>query len=323
MPRPPLNPYALARYLGGVFQDGGTQPVFGDLGKLQVAASALANRPAIVPDVEFSDSDDEVLRKCFEHMRDGLAVDRFLADPVLARRFTGACREVGLTKAPAAINRRLLRLRKKAGGGPFKRTTRIPRHPGLLDRLGMGVEYAAVRIRMRNGASVDDILADVEIGEEFERLAREISPGGSPVEYRVCALQIRKDRPLTTEEQSLFHEVNSKEIEEELVPIGPLDHVAVDDAPPEAGILMVLAPSASLFVNRFSDLHVAAQRVADPAFGDGLARTLRTWQPSLAETQVQFVTATDLPGPISLWHKRLLVDLMPLFNWSPTLKLAG
>ena len=72
-------------------------------------------------------ADDEVIRKAFEEIRNGVSPDRFLVSRENVERFTKVCRELRLKKPPAAIALRLLALRKR--GGFFSETTVRPRTP--------------------------------------------------------------------------------------------------------------------------------------------------------------------------------------------------
>lgn len=314
MTQQPLNPYAIGKSLGGVMVPG-ARGRFGAMGLLQTTADLLAARPELLPQVDFSDSDDEVIRKAFEKIRDGLAVDRFLADPTLAKRFNSLCRKLGVRARPGAVNLRLLRLRKASGGGRLRPSTRREQHNRLIELFGPGVEAAMVKLSARYGASVDDVLAEPDLGQRFEALAREVSPGGTPLEYRLCALQIRKSRRLSRPDRDLFERLSTADIADRLTDLGSVDGLRSSDAPGDKGILVVQEPARPLFVGLFDDLRSAAGRIGRPSFVQGLAADSRFWTPDPSQVHLRFIGADDLDGSARVWELRLIRDWRPTFNW--------
>ncbi|MEM6507226.1 MAG: hypothetical protein AAF711_17440 [Planctomycetota bacterium] len=155
--------------------------------------------------------------KAFEKISNGYSPDRFLADPSLVKKFNKLCVELGLKRKPVEINRRLLAMRKRTGGGLIKPTTNYDRRAGLIEKLGPAVEFAMTKMAVRFGASVDDLLASPEIGSAFESVARRIIPRGTAVEYRLCALQIRKATHVKGDMRTLFEEVTAHDIDSHAV----------------------------------------------------------------------------------------------------------
>jgi hypothetical protein len=309
-----LNPYRLSQILGGVVVPGG-QTRFGNFGLLRTTGEMLAERPPMMADIEFSDSDDDVIRKAFERLRDGLAVDRFLADPQLTARFNDLCRKWGLRQPPEAINRRLLARRKAAGGGRLEPSTRRESHRGLRDRFGPGVELALVRLSIRHGATVDDVLADPRLGREFERIARSVSPGGAPLEYRLSALQIRKSRHIGRAERKLFDSIDVSDVEAILEPVGGVAEVEPADFPKEPGILVLSEPGTPLVASVFADARAGAEVLVKPSFLTALGREAEFWRPDPAQTVVSLAAESSLPhGDLDVWYLRVLHDLHPVFN---------
>ncbi len=310
----PLNPYAISQVLGGCFVPG-ARGRFGSFGLLQTTADIVASRPEVVPAVHFSDKDDAIIRKVFEEMREGMAVDRFLADPSLARRFVSTCQKLGLRVSPPAINRRLLRMRKAAGGGPFRKAIRQPAKRGLFDLYGMGVEAGMVKVSARHGASVDDILADLEIGEQFEKIAKTVSPGGSAIDYRLCALQVRKHRHLSKSDRSLYEDIDAGKIISGLETAGSVEELNPESVPDDEGILLLREPERPLYVASFGDLQEAVERHANTAILNGLASDNGFWRPDPRQVFVQYVTADDLDAPPHVCALKLISELRPTFNW--------
>jgi hypothetical protein len=269
----------------------------------------------LLPDIEFTDTDDQVIAKAFERVRDGLSADRLLADPEHAIRFDRLCAQLGVKQPPAAINRRLLRLRKASGGGQLKPTSRREVFADLTEVLGPAVEFALAKVRVRYGASVDDVLADPDIGAEFETVAREITPGHSPLEYRICALQIRKNRHLERREEALFDLLDSRGVLAEVSEIGTLDTIREDRAPADPGILLVGEALRPLYLFRHHNLKQGAEVLRSARLVRGLEMN-SLWTPDPHCIPVSFIDANELEdGSPRLWELRLIKDLGPVFNW--------
>ncbi|MCW5777460.1 MAG: hypothetical protein KIS87_13570 [Phycisphaeraceae bacterium] len=276
----------------------------------------LAARPEVLPPVEFSDSDDEVIRKAFEELRGGLAVDRFLADPALTKRFNSLCRRLGVKQSSANVNRRLLRLRKATGGGRLRPATIRDVHPRLTERIGPAAESAMVKMLVRFGASVDDILADPELGEEYEAFARLVIDDGTALEYRLCALQIRKSRHLSKQDRMLFEELDPVAIVDEFIDLGTIAEPEFAKVPEGDGIVVLCEPSRPLFLSRFRSLIDGAQTLARESVVRGLGGDSVLWDPDTDAIRVRAIEAESLPvGPVQLWELRLISEWRPTFNW--------
>lgn len=293
----------------------GARARFGGLGKLPTVASMIESRRPVAVEVGFHESDDQVIRKTFERMRDGLAVDRFLADPALARKFAQQCVDLGIKRSHADINRRLLKMRKASGGGLLAPTSNSPKHRGLADRFGFGVESAIVKLHLRHGASVDDVLADVELGEVFEKTARRLSPGGRPVEYRVCALQLRKRRHLTPQMRSLFDNMDPTEAQHSFVEFSHRRGVSAASELRVPGLILLSEAETPLFLGRFSRLSTGLDRLGDERVVSKLAEDSFTWKPNMKSVRVEYAVASSLrAGNLQAWELRLIQAWRPAFN---------
>src|SRR5438132_4681852 len=97
-----LNHFAISAALGSTL--GPTVPVHhGQLGSLELAATIGAlkqRRSAYIDDLENSDSVSEqyekAVKRAFLLVRDDYSSDKVVADPVLAKKFIRACRDLGL-----------------------------------------------------------------------------------------------------------------------------------------------------------------------------------------------------------------------------------
>lgn len=313
--RTKVDPYRVARALNAVMMEG-ARPGFGNLRLLSTTADMLSARPEALPkDLMFDDSDDEVIRKVFEQVREGLAVDTFLADPRRAKRFATMCRRLGLKKPVAAINRRLLALRKRTGGGPFKPATAKARHGGLLQRFGPAVEAAMTKLRIRRGISVDDILADPELGDELESLATRMIAGGTPEDYRLCALQVRKARHLDKSERTLFEAIDPDSV---MSKFESAEHFLSDSTQTQhdAGIVLLTESDRPIFLSRFDDVAQGAVLLSKAKLSTHLLADSQFWKAQPENSKVRYIPSSAMPGaPLRVYEFRLIRDLNPAFNW--------
>lgn len=288
---------------------------FGGFSANRVARTLSAHKPPVLPEIHFSDNDDAVITKTFERMREGLSVDRFLADPEMARSLANAVRKLQVKASDSQINRRLLAMRKATGGKKLKPTSRRDVFGDLRDRFGPGVDFAMVKLRVGHGASMDDILADPELGEIFESTARRITPGGKPVQYRICGLQIRKNRHLESNELSLFDDLDVRDLERNSQ-VEELQKLSDSFAPKGPGILVLREADQPLMVGAFRNAKLGASLLKRKSFQSGMIAENRFWKANPSEWSVACVTPEDVPdAPLRLWELRLIATWKPPFNW--------
>jgi hypothetical protein len=178
---------------------------------------------------------------------------------------------------------------------------------------------ASSQIRYRYGASVDDILAYPEIGEEFDKLAERLAPGWTPLEYRLAALYVRKNlRRCKREERSLFNRINASRADSAAKEVGPLDKVDIDAAEELDGIvgLMEKTGNASrfLYISQANDLPGLRPFTKSETF-DALANCF--WAPSLSAIFLVIYDIHDKfhSAPASLWANKLIQEKRPVFNY--------
>jgi len=128
--------------------------------------------------------------QAFGEVRDGCSVDRVIADPQLDRRFLRRCRELGLAGVDYDLNWTLMNERKRGNLSHLPKTKRYT--VKNIDEFEYASELAVRFLQEHKGVSLDRIICDPELVEEFDRYAAMLSPGFSPLEYRWGALRIRK-----------------------------------------------------------------------------------------------------------------------------------
>ena len=135
--------------------------------------------------------DREELRRAFRAVHEGYSLDRVLADPVLSARLSEECSRRGLPGTLSDWLRELLAMRKSRQlGVPGSRRTHLPARK--LDPVQDAAEVALARMRAQGWPSLDAVLCDPLGCWWFDRLARSLAPGGTSLEYRWAAIQLRK-----------------------------------------------------------------------------------------------------------------------------------
>jgi site-specific DNA-methyltransferase (adenine-specific) len=246
-----------------------------------------------------------VIRQAFEAVRDGYAADRVVADPTLNQHFVSECRRRGLEFPVCTLNRALLNLRK---GGRLAGSTRS-RKTSFYDEedYQFASEIAVRFLERRDRITLDDIICDPEIAGEFDRVAAQISPGFTSLQYRWAALNLRKRRALRPE--IIAHALPSKS-----VTVTRVDILAVGDVPVEQGIYIFYEPSQTLYVGEATNLRNRIKKHLDHSDNKGLARWL--WEHEMTEV---FLELHVLESSVATRVRRaleaeLIMTRQPVFN---------
>lgn len=139
---------------------------------------------------------DQVLQS-FLRVRDGYSPDAVIADPERDAHFLSICRELGAGETDFELNHCLYNLRKGRGlvGYPTTKRVKLRRQ----DEYNFAAEIAARFLERRQNTSLDRIICDPVLAQEFDRIAQELAPGFTSFEYRFTALSLRKARRLRPE----------------------------------------------------------------------------------------------------------------------------
>jgi len=131
--------------------------------------------------------------EAFRLTHDGYSADRLIADPALNQQFTAACDRLGLVGDARTWNSLLLRQRK-AGKLLDIETAKQTTVPWQECDAYMFASEIALQCMLDQGRaeSLDEILCDPALAEEFDRQATRLAPGHQPFEYRWAALRVRK-----------------------------------------------------------------------------------------------------------------------------------
>lgn len=134
------------------------------------------------------------IMQAFLEVRDVYSADKVIADPDLDRKFLRCCRELGLSGTDFELNWKLMNARK--AGNLSGLSDLIKTKPYRLGKVIDDFEYAselAVRyMQQRKDVSLDQIICDPELAEEFDTYATRLAPGFLPLQYRWAAFGLRK-----------------------------------------------------------------------------------------------------------------------------------
>lgn len=318
MSRGKIDQVAISRIAGGEgFEI--PPPRFGPMFAAQIRLQAERHREGLLDFPHIGSEHDRVIVRLFERLRQGLSIDRFLCDPSLSRRLHRECAEQGLNVPEPALNLRLLAIRKSARRGTFKDTTRPAVARDIIERLGLGVEAAMRHISLRFGASVDDMLAHPEIGKVFVEHARRIARGGNEIEYRLCALQIRKGRHISGIYEQKIAELNVRMVERRWETLGRAKDSGWKQAPSDAGLIELRVPNQSLYLLRTRHI---AESLEESFSLESVNRLLRSdYFSEIApdSTLLRYLPRKQLPaGTPKAWELLLIHEYRPRFNWPVT-----
>ena|GEM_PF-2438333 len=323
-----LNQYELSRMLGSQMLP--TKGVrFGGFGLLQTTAEVLQAqerfRDRAGDEPEFDYEQDRLIVQAFEEVRDGSSTDALLWDRSLLVQFERRCRELGFDAPVRLLNRRLINVRKNKTryakrGIVLSPTTRKEPKPSIVSQYAPVVEFALVALRYRFGASIDDILLDPALAEDFEQRVQEIAPQLSGEDLRRAALYIRKSRFIKSREEHEIQGLNVGNVQSALSPAEPLSKVDVESLPEQSGLVEVDEDDRHLYVVRIQSVRPLVRELVS----GNVFRIVQNsfWTPDPSSITMRYVCGNRVAGvSLQKWEHRLIHDYDPVFNW-PMHKMA-
>lgn len=188
--------------------------------------------------------DPILVSTAYRRVCNGFSADRVIADPQLNANFIQECQSLGLTHTHTELNLRLLNTRKL--GGRLDRSTRRTAVRDQ-DQYAFASEIAIRCLERKRQSTLDQVLCDPKLAEEFDDIAMSIAPGFTCLEYRWAALRMRKTSRLKPEllgrvvPSAVFGPIAAREIE--------YSHL-----PREQGLYMLLSRGRVLYVGEALDL---------------------------------------------------------------------
>jgi hypothetical protein len=320
-----LNQYAISQILGSTMK-----PVkrgrFGGFGLLETVTEALRVREATTAAGSasretpgFSYTEDKVVVRAFEDVRQGAATDALLWNRELAETFYQRCRELGLNAPDALLGRRLMTVRKnirryEKHGISICPATKTEPHVSIVPQYAHVIEFVLMKLRYRYGASIDDILLDRKLGEIFEAQAASLAAGLSSMDLRLGALYIRKNRKIEKKDRPRITSLDVGAIDRAFTDPISLAKVKPERMPEGPGLLEVTENDRFLYISRNECLRPAVEQLRNGKAFDLVANGF--WTPDLDNITVQVVAGSKVDGVgIGLWERRLIHDREPVFNW--------
>jgi hypothetical protein len=324
-----LNQYSLSRALGSIMKPIAA-PRFGNFGLLPTTSSTLSARESYVSRrrrVGLSREQDLLVVKAFEETRDGASPDSLLWDKHLVRRYLHRCRELGLDAPDAVLARRVITIRKNskrfsALGVSLAPTSRSEPTPSIVPRYAHLLEFALVRLRYRYGSSIDDILLEPSLGDQYESLCLQIAPELSPQQVRLGALYIRKTRFLEQRHRSVILGLNLADLEPDWTRPIAISELSPPDVPEEPGIFELCEKQRVLFVAKVDDIRTPLASLKDEAGPLSIVAS-SFWKAAPEAVVCRYLLGTSIRGvPSRFWERRLIHDLRPSLNWPMTDRAA-
>jgi predicted GIY-YIG superfamily endonuclease len=247
---------------------------------------------------------DTVLQAFFETNR-GFSPDRVIADPELNSQFIQRCLSLGAAGAPLELNLILLNSRKQ---GLLKGQQRSVRTSfGDEESYRFASEIAARFIEKRDSTTLDRIICDPILAEQFDSLAAEIAPGYSPLQYRWAALNLRKARSLRPE--LLSHVVRPVQVS-----VLEVQEIAESELPNSQGLYIFYGKLETLYVGEAANLRKRIAKHIEHSDNKNLARWF--WENGQKDVRLELqVLANDTTTRVrKALEAELIATRHPVFN---------
>ena len=218
---------------------------------------------------------NHLIVKAFNEIRNQFSVDRVIADPDLNARFVDVARSYGLKETPAKLNLSLLNSRKRGGLNRSTRRTVIRNQ----DAFAFASEIAIRTLERKHQTTLDRVLCDPELAQEFDCVAAAIAPGYSPLEYRWAALRLRKSNQLKPE--MIGRAVPTKVF-------APMAAAELDltEVPNQQGIYLLANREKVLYIGEAKNLRMRLKKHLDHSDNKFLARYL--WEFGKADLLIEY-----------------------------------
>lgn len=245
------------------------------------------------------------VREAFRLSHEGFSADRIVVDPELNSRFVEQCRRMGLVGDARTWNVLLFRARKSGGlmEVPTTRGTEITWRD--CDNFLFASEISLqILLDEERASSLDDVLCDPVLAQEFDRVAARFAPGFSPLQYRWAALKLRKQAKTARSRGAVLvppTRLGKKtQVEQQ-------DWSATSEGP---GVYVVSDErSRNLYVGEALNLRsrLSAQ------FGDPQVRD--SWSRYCQSPQVQTLATETTPSEMLAWQSCFVEKYRPLLNF--------
>lgn len=244
--------------------------------------------------------------QAFGEVRKGCSSDRVVADPVLNRQFLRRCRELGLSGTDFELNWTLYGARKSGLMSDLPKTKSYT--VSETDEFDYASELAVRHLQLTKDVSLDRIICDPDLAEEFDRYAMRLAPGFTPLQYRWVALGLRKAGRLRKE-------LAGKVLIPTLEPVGGIAQLKTSSLPKTAGLYLFSSQKQPVFLSHTDDLQHRLERHLDVSKALGLPDWL--WDKGPLDLSVAAMPGV-LKGLRQVAELALVKDLQPILNYQRT-----
>jgi hypothetical protein len=313
-----LNQYALSRILGSTMKPI-KAPTFGSFGVLEAIAETARVRYSAAPKKKFTLSQERLIVKSFEAVREGRPPDALLWDSTLAATFHQECQRRGVDFRQEDVVRHLLCIRKNPRRFARHAIALAPtshRDPiaGVMSEYAPAVEFALVRLRYLYGVSIDEVLIQRSLGQEFERAANMAAPQVSSAALRQTALALRKRRFIPHSSRAVLTRLDTGELHGKWTAFRPLASLDVSDVPETTGLIELREDKRDLYISRNDNLRGVLRFLAGSQPFTIMSSPF--WQPDLSTIETRFIPDQRLRDQsVDPWELKLLATRRPVFNW--------
>jgi len=201
------------------------------------------------------------LIQAFGEVRDGYSADRVVADPALDRQFLRRCRELGMSGTDFDLNWALLSARKNSQMSLLPKTKRYT--VTGTDEFEYASELAVRHLELTKHVSLDRIICDPDLAQEFDEYAKRLAPGFTPLEYRWLALGLRKAGRLQKEKAAKI-EVPSLDL------VSSVSRLKATSVPQTSGLYLFSSAGSPVFLSHTDNLRHRMEKHMDVSHSLGL-----------------------------------------------------
>lgn len=242
--------------------------------------------------------------QAFERASQGFSPDRVVADPDLNRAYLYECNRLGLNQDPPTLNRTLLNLRKRGGlRGLGSRRTVVKYRPDYH----FAAEIAARYLERQKEITLDQIICDPALADEFDEIAKSIAPGGASLEYRWAALSLRKRQMLQPE---LLSRISP-----------PLDvlrfkvlGLSLEMVPRSPGLYLFHSDHATLYIGECDNLQNRIRKHLDHSDNKKLAHWMWEFGEDSLHVELQILDRSITQRVRRALELELIRSRVPIFN---------
>ncbi len=186
--------------------------------------------------------------QAFGEVREGYSADRVILDPQVNRRFLRRCRELGLSGTDYDLNWALINARKKGDLSHLPKTRRYTVRE--IDEFEYASELTVRYMQQSKNVSLDQIVCDPALAEEFDTYAARLAPGFSSLQYRWAAFALRKAGRL------------AKKVDQipEIEPFGRMKGLKLERIPEVGGLYVFSSSDKLVFASQTDNLRHRLER---------------------------------------------------------------